>query len=122
MIELDQQTIAELKQLERSLWIAETRFDHQYMDKVLSPDFFEFGRSGRVYRREDTLAIENEDNIQAQLKNFKFHPIAVDVVLVTYISEVQYDELEIANRSSLWLKTPDGWQLQFHQGTPVQSL
>jgi hypothetical protein len=107
-----------LKQLEESLWIAETRFDNNYMDNILSPGFFEFGRSGKTYKREETLSAPFSGiNARLPLKDFKIHLITEDVVLITYISEVQYDELEVGNRSSLWLKTPNGWQLQFHQGT-----
>jgi hypothetical protein len=47
----------ELCRLEESLWRAETRFDRDHMNEVLAPDFFEFGQSGRVYRREDTLDV-----------------------------------------------------------------
>ena len=36
-------------------------------------------------------------------------------MLVTYPSEV--DGL-LANRSSIWRLTDDGWQMEFHQGTP----
>jgi hypothetical protein len=39
----------QLRPLEESLWRAQTRFNREYMDNIFSPDFFEFGRSGRVY-------------------------------------------------------------------------
>lgn len=91
------------------------------MDAILGDEFFEFGRSGRIYERSDTLGIPAQDiDITLPLKNFQAHPVADDVVLVTYVSEVQYDELEVASRSSLWVKTEGGWRLRFHQGTPVQ--
>lgn len=118
---IDAEEIKELQTLEESLWIDETRFDNEYMEKILAPDFFEFGRSGRVYKREDTLAPgRSAINAVLPLKNFKIHVISDDVVLVTYISEVQYEELEVGNRSSLWLRTAEGWKLKFHQGTPVK--
>jgi hypothetical protein len=41
------------RQLEESLWRPQTRFDREYTDNILAPDFFEFGRSGRVYRVRD---------------------------------------------------------------------
>lgn len=120
-MQLTQQQIKELQTLEESLWIDETRFDNEYMEKILAPDFFEFGRSGRVYKREDTLAAGRASiNAVLPLKNFQISVISDDVVLVTYISEVQYEELEVGNRSSLWLRTPEGWKLKFHQGTPVK--
>jgi uncharacterized protein DUF4440 len=46
----------ELQQLEESLWIAQTRFDNAYMEQILSPEFVQFGRSGKVYGREETLS------------------------------------------------------------------
>lgn len=110
-----------LKELEEALWIPSTRFNKEFMERVLSPEFFEFGRSGRIYNREETLLTPPQDIIaKLPFKNFKIHPVSKDVVLVTYTSEVQKDKLESANRSSLWLKTSTSWQLLFHQGTPVE--
>ncbi len=109
-----------LKELEQSLWIAKTRFDKKYMEKILASDFFEFGRSGKTYTRAQTLSTATEKiNAKIPLKDFKVHQITNNVFLVTYISEVHYKELEVANRSSIWLKTPTGWQLKFHQGTAI---
>jgi hypothetical protein len=59
-------------------------------------------------------------NAKFPLKNFKVEMIAENVALVTYISEVTYEKVEVGNRSSIWIKTPNGWQLRFHQGTPVE--
>ena len=60
-----------------------------------------------------------EIHAKLPLRDFAVHQISNDVVLVTYISEVQYETLEVGNRSSLWFKTQDGWKLKFHQGTPT---
>jgi len=112
--------IEKLQELEESLWQDETRFDKEYMEQVLSPDFFEFGRSGRTYQREDTLSAPLQKiNAKIPLKDFKVHTVSENVVLVTYISEVEDEELEVGNRSSLWMKTKEGWKLRFHQGTVV---
>ncbi|MDO8505130.1 MAG: nuclear transport factor 2 family protein [bacterium] len=117
-MQINKEDFNKIKQLEESLWIAKIRFDKEYMNSILSPHFFEFGRSGRIYKREETLSAPfSEINAKLPLRDFKVHSITNDVVLVTYMSEVQYDELEVGNRSSLWLKTSTGWQLQFHQGT-----
>jgi hypothetical protein len=110
----------ELQELEESLWVAKTRFDATYMERVLHEDFFEFGRSGRIYKRADTLdAAPREIGATIPLKDFAVHRVGEDVFLVTYKSEVRDEELEIGNRSSLWIKTKDGWKLRFHQGTVV---
>lgn len=109
-----------LRLLEESLWIASTRFDLEYMDKILATDFFEFGRSGRIYKREDTLDVTPQEIIATlPLKNFAIHPIDENTVLITYVSEVHDTEIMIGNRSSIWSKADTGWRLRFHQGTPV---
>jgi hypothetical protein len=121
MMKLDNAAKKELYELEKSLWRPETRFDKGYMNGLLTEDFFEFGRSGRTYRREEILsALMQEIDIDLPLKDFQIHRVADDVVLVTYVSEVQYDELEVGNRSSLWVRKDGGWKLRFHQGTAVQ--
>jgi hypothetical protein len=107
----------QLIELEHALWRAETRFDAEFMERVLAEDFLEFGRSGRVYRRADTLAV-TDDTIDAHLRDFQLSMIAPDVALLTYVSEVQHETLDLANRSSLWLRRDGRWQLRFHQGTP----
>jgi len=113
--------VDELRKLEESLWIAQTRFDQHYMEQILSPEFVEFGRSGKVYSREDALSTAYRDiRCTLPLKNFTAQLIDTNVFLVTYMSETIDDgEVLVANRSSIWIKTPQGWQLRFHQGTPV---
>lgn len=121
MTKLSIEDLEQLQALEEGLWIAETRFDMEWMERTLAPDFFEFGRSGRVYRREDTLAIESQPiDARLPLANLEARLVSPDVALVTYISAVTYDSVEdIGNRSSIWSRTGSGWQLRFHQGTPV---
>lgn len=112
--------IEDLKKLEESLWKSESRFNLSFQEKVFAPSFFEFGRSGRRYTREQMVRTESQPiRAKLPLKNFEIHPLDSNNVLVTYISEVQYDELELANRCSVWSRTKDGWQLRFHQGTPT---
>jgi hypothetical protein len=111
----------QLRQLEESLWRAQTRFNREYMDNILAPDFFEFGRSGRVYKREETLGVRDQE-IAAVLPLLKFQVRVIDrnVALVTYVSEVCYGNTkERANRSSLWSRYSTGWRIRFHQGTAV---
>jgi hypothetical protein len=41
--------------LEETLWRAETRGDRALMDATFADDFFEFGRSGRVWTQDEML-------------------------------------------------------------------
>ncbi len=117
---LDNSDIQKLHELEESLWKSETRFNEEYMRTIMAKDFFEFGRSGKIYSIDECLSASYQEiGAKLPLKDFAIHEIDEKVVLITYISEVQYDEIEIGNRSSLWLKNEDGWKLKFHQGTPT---
>lgn len=112
--------VEELRRLEESLWREETRFDRAYMERLLAPGYFEFGRSGRVWTREETVGLRRR-MIRARLPlpRFAVQLISPMVALVTYRSEGLADDVEVGNRSSLWTKTDDGWKLVFHQGTPT---
>jgi hypothetical protein len=97
--------IKKLRELEESLWIAETRFNQELMNKVFAADFFEFGRSGRVYPR-DAMLFDARDQIEINatlpLPAFHVRLITPDVAQTTYISEVIYDsQTERGNRSSI---------------------
>jgi hypothetical protein len=112
----------EFRDLEESMWRAETRFDRDYLERVLHPDFFEFGRSGRRWTREETMAMESgEIDAVLPLTGFTVTELGQDTVLVTYLSIVWHGEVDYANRSSIWVRDGDAWRLRFHQGTPVRS-
>jgi len=121
-MELSREDRETLERLEADLWREETRYDRGWMSEILAPDFFEFGRSGRVYRREDTLAAPRRP-IEAvlPLPDFRARLLAPDVAQVTYNSAVRSGgAVEWAHRSSVWSRGPGGWVLRFHQGTPFQ--
>ena len=112
---------SQLRGLEESLWRSETRFNPDFMERILADEFFEFGRSGRVYQRQETLDIPSQPVIDAKLPfaDLSVQRVSAEVVLITYVSEVVYDGVtELANRSSLWRRSAQGWQILFHQGTP----
>ncbi len=104
--------------LEQAMWREATRFDPDFMERHLAPEFFEFGRSGRVWSRTAIIAMPAEP-IDATLSHLTLHPLDADTVLVTYDSAPRSgDVLEHAHRSSLWTRHDGRWQLRFHQGTP----
>jgi ribonuclease HI len=106
-----------LRALEESLWRSETRYDAAHVARILHPDFFEFGQSGRTWtlgtmaRSGDPIAVE------LPLPAYRVEEVAPGVALATYESR-QLDGSGTASRSSLWRRAPEGWQLRFHQGTP----
>src|SRR5262249_58946304 len=56
-MELSRKGRETLERLEADLWREEIRFDRGRMSEVMAPDFLEFGRSGRVYRRGGTTRL-----------------------------------------------------------------
>jgi hypothetical protein len=109
-----------LDRLEESLWRDETRFDYKFMDEVVGQDFFEFGRSGRIYERADTLSAPRQPiDAILPLPNLKIRLLNQDTAQVTYDSIVKrIGVVDYGRRSSIWTRTEKGWGLRFHQGTP----
>ncbi len=112
-----------LKQLEEALLQPRVRKSREAVEKLLSDDFVEFGSSGRIYNKQDTLeALGQEDAAQYSMSEFRAVLLAPEAVLTTYrVSRFTPDDgrTTISLRSSLWIKTDGRRQLLFHQGTPV---
>ena len=111
---------ATLTRLEEAMWREETRFDMQFMERTLAPDFLEYGRSGRTYTRAQSLAVPRQTtDAVLPLPNLRIRLIDEHTAQVTYDSAVTYDGMvEHGHRSSIWSRTPFGWVMRFHQGTP----
>ncbi len=110
---------AELTWLEEAMWREQTRFDAAFMERTLAPDFFEYGRSGRIYTREQTLAAPRGPiDVVLPLPRLAIRLLDAGTAQVTYDSIATCDgDVEFAHRSSIWSRTADGWVLRFHQGT-----
>ena len=119
-MELSEHDRVMLQRLEEELWREVTRFDRKRMTEIIAPDFLEFGRSGRICRREDSLTVSQQPiDAVFPLPDFEVRLLHSDIAQVTYNSAVRYDGVvQRARRSSIWSRTPSGWILRFHQGTP----
>jgi hypothetical protein len=122
-MELSKQDHEMLERLEEELWREETRLDRKRMNELIAPDFFEFGRSGRIHQREASLSAPRQPIVAVvPLQDFKARLLHDDVAHVTYNSAVTYDGvIQHARRSSIWSRTTNGWVLRFHQGTPYKA-
>lgn len=113
---------AELTRLEEGMWREATRFDQVFQEQRFADDFVEFGRSGRVYSREQIICVDSCP-IQAvlPLPNLAIRLLDEDTAQITYDSQVTYDGVvEHARRSSIWSRRTSGWVMRFHQGTPYE--
>ena len=113
---------AELQRLEESMWRQSHRFDLGFQEAHFSSDFFEFGRSGRVYDRAQVIRTDSQPiAARLPLANLRFRVLDVHTVQLTYDSAAEFDGvMEYARRSSIWYRSPGGWVMRFHQGTPYE--
>jgi ribonuclease HI len=102
---------------EKSLHDPTVRADSEAVSRLLSPDFFEFGASGRVWSREAIFAqLATENPAEITSRDYTCQTLSPDVTLLTYISETPTRRVL---RSSLWRLEGEHWRLVFHQGTPI---
>lgn len=119
MPDLSECDLDQLRRLEEGMWATPTRSDRRWMDRHLAAGFHEVGRSGRCWTRDEILAATiDEIDAVIPLPDFTVREVGVRVALVTYRSVVAGHS---SFRSSIWSHGPDGWLLEFHQGTPTAS-
>ena len=106
-------TLEQVVALELSLLDPEVRRSPERVERLLHPDFREFGASGHAWDRDAIVASLAADPGRGwEATDVVAREVADGVVLVTYRAAGSL-------RSSLWVGGPDGWQLLFHQGTPA---
>jgi hypothetical protein len=111
------------RDLEEKLLGRETRNSPGKVATFLRPDFFEFGQSGTVWSRQQTIdRLAQERPLEGSLTNLSVRSLAADVMLMTYravgrdpASGKEWHSL----RNSVWNLTDGRWQMIFHQGTPT---
>lgn len=101
--------------------------DRSRLEQLLHLEFHEVGRSGRPYDRETVIqflaGLQNPPPVESG--QFSVALMAPDVALLTYRSAHRQDDGTLANhtlRMSVWVHTPAGWQLRYHQGTPAADV
>lgn len=124
----DSELLHTLQQLETELHRETTRRNLARMDTLLHPDFEEFGRSGRRFLRAEVLAEFTSADAKVPTivsQDFALAKFSEQLALLTYVSAHLDSSGRLYRhtlRSSLWVLTPDGWQIRFHQGTPTDSF
>jgi hypothetical protein len=118
--------LEELKRREPIFHHPELGSSRSDIEEMTAPDFWEIGASGRRYSRRHVLdVVEGRFKTQSdveqgwQTSDFHCREIVSNVYLLTY-TLLQPERR--TRRSTLWKRTPTGWQILFHQGTVVQDL
>lgn len=91
----------------------------EYLEKIVSEDFQEFGTSGRTYDKSEVIAALLSQPLPAadparapELVDFRVRELAPGVALATY-------RTRLSLRSSIWKRDGETWRIHFHQGTVV---
>ncbi|RRA48394.1 DUF4440 domain-containing protein [Acidipila sp. EB88] len=103
--------------LEERLLDPAVRKQRSAVTALLTEEFREVGRSGRVYTRDQILdLLEQEAPASIRMEQFAATPLGPEAALATYVS-IAKDGTR-THRSSVWLYREGRWQMLFHQGTP----
>ena len=116
--------LAVLHPLEVSLHRQDADVEFEALADLLHADFEEVGRSGRHYFRDDIVEELRSTRHPPRVvsADYRAHRLSDGVALLRYRSAHVDEQGRLHRhslRSSLWLRTADGWQLRFHQGTPA---
>ena len=119
--------LSHLRELEVALHQPSIRSASDSLENRLHESFTEFGRSGRSYNKTEIMHhLLSEPPIETiWSQDFSVAEIADDVALLTYKSGHLDEHGKLTRhtlRSSLWLRTADGWQARFHQGTATDAF
>jgi len=93
-------------------------------DRLMAPDYWETGASGRRYAREPILNEMDRRYANGtyedvwETSDFHCRQLAENVYLLTYT--LLQAKQRLTRRATIWKRTPDGWQIVYHQGTIVQ--
>ena len=113
-----------LRELEESLLKPETRRDVEALSKLLADDFRELGASGQIYDKTEIItALPNEPPLESYvISDFIVTELDVYVAMLNYRLETRHPGDAVSRttlRTSMWRLAEHGWQMFFHQGSPV---
>lgn len=119
----DSDLAAELRALEIALATRDLDALPGGVERVIDEAFVEFGASGRRWTYDEMVgALRGMPRTEAAIADFEVAMLSRDVVLVTYvIGPAPGQGGRISRRSSIWVRSEDGWRLRFHQGTATGS-
>ncbi|SEQ82832.1 hypothetical protein SAMN04488038_11149 [Solimonas aquatica] len=111
-----------LRTLEAELHHPGVACSGERLAQLLHPQFHEVGRSGRRYDRDTVIAhlAQARGPTALAAQDYVLQALGPDCALLCYQSlHREGDGTQTALRASIWRRTPQGWQLFYHQGTAV---
>jgi len=121
-MEADRTLATLLRELEERLLCSDVRRSPTAVGELLADEFVEFGSSGRVFDKQQTIdALRGEaTTAQRSVLDFRTSALAPGIVLATYrlaSSDSDGEAPKHSLRSSIWKLIGERWQMVFHQGT-----
>jgi len=112
-----------LKQLEPIYHAACPEATEDDFERIVSPDFWEIGASGKVYTREFALGVLKSRQASPpkemwQTSDYQVKRVSKTIYLLTYTLT---QPMRVTKRLTVWQYTAKGWQAVYHQGTVVSS-
>lgn len=110
--------------LEEELLEPRTRHDRARLLELLAEDFEEVGASGRVFGRDQVLALLMQEKPaeadELSMEDVQVRQLGTDLVQLRYLSRRRSANGDrCAQRTSLWRRSEGKWQMLYHQGTLV---
>ena len=102
-------------ELEPRLFKKEFLCDREYLENIFHDDFMEYGKSGKVYKKRDTIeALYNKGDRDIKVEDFIWEKLDYKTYIVHYVS---FHDKTSVYRTSIWIDNGLQLQLYFHQGT-----
>lgn len=114
---MSEELLKKLVEFETSLHKQTIRNDRTKLEELLHQEFFEFGSSGKIWSRQETIEalISQTDGDEILSENYRLRLLAEELAQLTYVSK-RADGSK-ALRCSLWKREDGSWKMIFHQGT-----
>jgi hypothetical protein len=105
-----------LRAAEEELLTSATRHDQDRLRELLHPEFFEIGRWGKRWSRDEIVAALANEATRSPVttSDWEYSEMAPGVALVSY---AVHGAGRDSRHSSVWVSTDEKPQLRFHQGT-----
>jgi ADP-ribose pyrophosphatase YjhB (NUDIX family) len=111
----------QILELEEKLLQPKIRSSAAMLDRLLAPDFVEFGSSGcSSNKRQMIRSLGSETSAEISIDNLQVKMLAPQTALATYRSShglAGGEGGKTVLRSSIWQVRDGRWQIIFHQGT-----
>jgi len=113
----------QIKRLEEKLLHSDVAANRSILDELLADDFEEIGSNGKISSRQQVIdwLVSKDKNMRWTLLDFSVRQLAPDLVLAIYRAK-KTDANHPSNgsqRSSLWQRNDNHWQMIFHQASKI---